>query len=88
VDFVTVDQIPPSGARFLSPLSDRFFHADVQWFDEIVIDPRSRAGFLASLLTPTALATWVRELARLMIVVGAVAVVRLLARSRQPQFAE
>ena len=88
VDFVTIDQIPPYGAPFLAPLSDRFFHADVQWFDEIVIDPHSRAGFIASLLTPTALAVWVQEVARLLLVVGAVGVVRLVARSRQPQFAE
>ena len=88
VDWVAEDAVPPYGARFLWPFSDRFLHAGVQWFDEIVIDPHSRAGFVASLLTPAAMVTWVLEVARLLIVVGAIAVVRLLARSRQPQFAE
>jgi len=88
VDFLTVDAVPPYGAPFLWPVSMRFFHSGSSWFGEIVIDPASRLGFLRSLVTPTALATWMHEILRLLLVVGAVALVRALGRSRLPQFAE
>jgi len=89
VDFVTVDAVMPYGARFLWPVSDRFFHAGTAWFGEIVIDPSSRLGFLRSLLTPAALLAWLEELLRAVVVVGAVAVVRAVgSRSRLPRFAE
>jgi membrane-bound metal-dependent hydrolase YbcI (DUF457 family) len=88
VDFVTVDAVAPYGARFLWPLSDRFHHAGVGVFGEIVIDPSSRLGFVWSLVDPAALGVWVREVSLAVVVVGAVAVVRLLGRSRVPQFAE
>jgi hypothetical protein len=88
VDFVTVDAVAPYGARFLWPLSDRFFHAGSAWFGEIVIDPTNRLGFLRSLVTPAALAVWLDEVLRLGLVLGLVAIVRALTRSRLPQFAE
>lgn len=88
VDFVTVDAVPPYGAPFLWPATTRFLHAGSAWFGEIVIDPTSRLGFLRSLVTPVALATWMQEILRLLVVVGGVALVRALGRSRLPQFAE
>jgi len=88
VDFVTVDMVAPYGAPFLWPMSERFFHAGSAWFDEIVIDPSSRAGFVRSLVTRTALLTWLGEVVRAALVVGAVALVRILGRSRLPRFAE
>ena len=88
LDFLTVDAVPPYGAPLLWPASDRFFHAGVSWFGEIVIDPTSRLGFLRSLVTPAALVTWMEEVLRLLVVVGCVALVRALGRSRLPQFAE
>jgi membrane-bound metal-dependent hydrolase YbcI (DUF457 family) len=88
VDFVTVDAVAPYGARFLWPASARFFHAGSAWFDEIVIDPSSRMGFLRSLVTPAALLTWLGEIARAGVAVAAVLLVRALGRSRLPQFAE
>jgi membrane-bound metal-dependent hydrolase YbcI (DUF457 family) len=88
VDFVTVDAVAPYGARFLWPLSDRFHHAGVGVFGEIVIDPSSRLGFVRSLMNPAALGVWVREVLLAVVVVGGVAVGRLLGRSRVPQFAE
>ncbi|HWP64739.1 MAG TPA: metal-dependent hydrolase [Candidatus Limnocylindria bacterium] len=88
VDFLAVDAVAPHGARFLWPLSHEFYHAGLDWFDEILIDPRSRTGFVWSLLTPAALVAWAQEVVRLALVVAAVGVVRILARSRLPQFAE
>ena len=88
VDFLTVDAVPPYGSPFLWPVSDRFFHAGSSWFGEIVIDRASRLGFLRSLVTPVALVTWMQDVLRLLLVVGGVALLRALGRSRQPQFAE
>jgi membrane-bound metal-dependent hydrolase YbcI (DUF457 family) len=88
VDFLTVDAVPPYGAPFLWPASARFFHAGSSWFGEIVIDPGSRLGFLRSLVTPVALVAWLQEILRFLLVVGGVAAVRALGRSRLPQFAE
>lgn len=88
VDFMTVDAVAPYGAPFLWPATERFFHAGSAWFTEIVIDPRSRLGFVRSLVTPAAVAAWMEEVLRLGVVVAAVAAVRALARSRLPRFAE
>ncbi len=77
VDYFTADVRPPSGARFLWPFSDGYYIAPVTPFAEIVIDPGSRAGFLASLVEPHALAVWGGELAGLVCIVAGAHVLRL-----------
>ena len=72
LDYVTVCAVPPSGGRFLWPLSDAHYIAPRPLLDEIIIDSSSRSAFVASLLTPHALGVWARELAFLLGIVGLV----------------
>jgi inner membrane protein len=88
VDFLTVDARAPYGAPLFWPLSDRFHHSGLALFGEIVIDPSGRLAFVRSLLTPLAMTVWLREVAFATLVVAAVTLVRALARSRLPRFAE
>ncbi len=76
VDAMTIDVVPPEGARFLWPFSDAYLHAPFSLFGEIVIDPHSRTGFVRSLMTPEALLAWGREVAMALFVVGGVQLVR------------
>ncbi len=88
VDFLTIDAVAPYGARFLWPLSDGFQHAGVTPFSEIVLDASGRMAFVRSLLTPAALAVWMREVVLAVVVIGGVLAARALGRSRVPRFAE
>jgi membrane-bound metal-dependent hydrolase YbcI (DUF457 family) len=76
VDWLTVDAIPPYGIRLLWPLTGAWLHAPFSLFGEIIIDPSGRTAFLRSLLTPTALVVWGRELALAMATVAAVHTLR------------
>ncbi len=81
LDYVTVCAVPPSGGRFLWPLSDAYYIAPRPLLDEIIIDSSSRSAFVASLLTPHALGVWARELAFLLGIVGLVYGLRRSAAS-------
>lgn len=61
VDWLTVDAVPPHGARFLWPLWSGHLHAPLPLFGEIVVDPSSTEGFVRSLGTPSALRAWAGE---------------------------
>ena len=75
VDWMTVDAVPPAGIRMLWPLTGAWLHAPFSLFGEIIIDPSGRTAFLRSLVTPTALLVWGRELG---IAIAAVATVHAL----------
>ena len=75
VDWMTVDAVPPAGIRMLWPLTGAWLHAPFNLFGEIIIDPSGRTAFLRSLVTPTALLVWGRELG---IAIAAVATVHAL----------
>jgi len=75
VDWMTVDAVPPEGIRMLWPLTGAWLHAPFSLFGEIIIDPSGRTAFLRSLVTPTALLVWGRELG---IAIAAVATVHAL----------
>jgi hypothetical protein len=56
VDAFTVDARPPTGAPFFWPFSDAYYLAPVTIFHEILIDGRSRLGFVDSVVGwPTAM---------------------------------
>src|SRR5207247_239944 len=63
---------PPSGGRFLWPLSGAYYIAPRPLLDEVIINSSSRGAFVASVLTPHALGVWGRELACLVGIVGLV----------------
>src|SRR5262245_62262850 len=77
LDFFTADVKPPSGEQLLWPLSDRYFISPVTPLREVMIDGSGRLAFLASLVTPPALAVWAGEIVLLVLVVAAVRLVRL-----------
>jgi membrane-bound metal-dependent hydrolase YbcI (DUF457 family) len=72
LDFFTSDVKPPSGGRFLWPLSEAYYLSPVTPLREIIIDPTSRLAFVRSLLTPQTLGVWAEEVA---ILVGTVVAV-------------
>lgn len=74
VDWMTVDAVPPHGIQLLWPFSARWLHAPWNLLGEIIIDRSGRVAFVHSLLTPTALLAWAREVA---LVVAVVALVHL-----------
>ena len=76
LDFFTTNVVPPHGARFLWPLTARYYIAPVTPLPEIVIDPSGRGAFLASLVAPPSWPVWAHELAVLVLAVGIVHVVR------------
>jgi membrane-bound metal-dependent hydrolase YbcI (DUF457 family) len=79
VDWMTVDAVPPVGIQMLWPLSDAWLHAPVNLLGEVIIDRSGRTAFVRSLLTPTALLAWGREVG---IAVVAIASVHLLRAVR------
>jgi len=87
VDFFTIDQRPPSGAPFLWPFSDAYFISPVTVFGEILIDGRSRVGFIRGVLDWPTIAVLARET---LIALGAIACVRLveLRRATRPAASE
>lgn len=76
VDCLTVDAIPPYGIQVLWPLTDAWLHAPFSLFGEIIVDQSGRAAFLHSLLTPTALVVWGREVSLILAAVAAVHALR------------
>ncbi|HEY2387863.1 MAG TPA: metal-dependent hydrolase [Candidatus Binatia bacterium] len=50
VDAFTIDQRGPAGAQFFWPLSDAYYISPLTIFGEILIDGRSRLGFVQSIL--------------------------------------
>lgn len=77
LDWLTIDQRGPAGAQFLWPFSDAYYIAPVTLFTEIIIDGRTRLGFLGTVLDwPT-----VRVLAREALITAAVVVTVLLAEA-------
>lgn len=79
VDWVTVDAVPPVGIQMLWPLSDAWLHAPFNLLGEVIIDRTGRSAFVHSLLSPTALLAWGREVG---IAVVAIASVHLLRAIR------
>jgi len=63
VDALTIDARPPIGAAFFWPFSDAYFGAPVTLFHEILIDGKSRLGFVDSILQWRTAAVLGRELA-------------------------
>lgn len=84
VDWITVDVVPPFGARFLWPFVHQHLHAPVTVLGEIVVDPRSRLGFVASILAPAALLAWGREVLLAITVVVGVQTARALREGLAP----
>lgn len=76
LDFFTADVKPPSGGRFLWPLSDAYYLAPVTPLREILIDPSGRLAFLRSLVQPGTIGVWMEEVGILVSVVAAVHGVR------------
>jgi membrane-bound metal-dependent hydrolase YbcI (DUF457 family) len=72
LDWMTVDAVPPPGIQLFWPFSEAWVHAPWSVLGEIIVDSRSRVGFVESLFTPAALQAWAREVG------GAVAVVALV----------
>ena len=50
VDAMTIDAREPAGAPFFWPVSDAYFMFPFTIFNEILIDGRSRVGFIASIV--------------------------------------
>lgn len=72
LDFLTVDVVPPAGARFLWPLSQAYYLSPVTLLHEIIIDPSGRTAFFASIFTAHTAGVWLSELGLLLCVVAAV----------------
>src|SRR5262245_10161003 len=78
LDWMTVDAVPPAGIQLLRPFSDAWLHAPWSLLGEIIVDSRSRVGFVESLLTPTAVHAWIREIGILVATVTLVHLARAL----------
>jgi membrane-bound metal-dependent hydrolase YbcI (DUF457 family) len=61
VDAFTIDQRGPAGVQFLWPLSDAYYISPVTVFGEILIDGRSRLGFVRSILAWPTVGVLARE---------------------------
>jgi inner membrane protein len=77
VDAFTIDQRPPVGAQFFWPLSDAYFIAPLTIFSEILIDGRSRAGFIRSVVAWPTVAVLAREALIALVALACVRVVEL-----------
>jgi membrane-bound metal-dependent hydrolase YbcI (DUF457 family) len=78
LDYFTADAVPPSGARFLWPLSNAYWISPVPLLREVLLDRTSSAAFLHSLLTGEMLTVWTEQIALFMCAVAAVRVMRAL----------
>jgi membrane-bound metal-dependent hydrolase YbcI (DUF457 family) len=72
LDFLTVDVVPPHGARFLWPLSSAYYLSPMTLLHEIIIDPSGRAAFFGSIFTVHTARVWLSELGLLVCVVAAI----------------
>lgn len=88
VDVISVDTSPPEGMAVFWPLSGRLFYAPFTGFGDLPLDRSSSVGFVRSLVAPSALAAWARELGALVVAVAGVHLVRGLAASRRTVPAE
>jgi membrane-bound metal-dependent hydrolase YbcI (DUF457 family) len=79
VDAFTIDQRGPAGAQFFWPLSDAYYISPVTIFGEIIIDGRSRLGFVRSILAWPTVGVLVREA---LFALATLASVRLFERMR------
>jgi membrane-bound metal-dependent hydrolase YbcI (DUF457 family) len=79
LDYFTSNVVPPSGARFLWPFSDRYWIAARPVLPEIVIDPAGRGQFFTSIFNRATVAVWLDELWVLAAVVLVVHVLRAIA---------
>src|SRR5262249_6141134 len=78
VDCLTVDAIPPHGIQLLGPVPGAWVHAPFSLFGELLVAQSSRTAFLESLLAPTALVVWGREVGLALAAVAAVHALRAL----------
>jgi len=84
LDYFTADAFPPSGARFLWPLSDAYWISPVPLLREVLLDRSSSAAFFRSLLTGDTLTVWTEEVALFVCAVAAVRVTRALGGAIEP----
>lgn len=61
VDAFTIDQRGPAGAQFFWPISHAYYISPVTIFGEIIIDGRSRLGFVQSILAWPTVGVLARE---------------------------
>jgi inner membrane protein len=66
LDFLTIDHRPPFGGQFLWPFSAEYWISPVTLFHEIIIDGRTRADFLRTVLAWPIVGVLARE-----VVIGA-----------------
>jgi membrane-bound metal-dependent hydrolase YbcI (DUF457 family) len=71
IDFFTIDHRPPYGGQFLWPFSAEYWIAPVTIFNEILIDGRTRADFLRTVLAWPIVGVLARELVIAAVMVGA-----------------
>lgn len=84
LDWLTIDQRGPAGAQFLWPFSDAYYIAPVTFFTEIIIDGRTRLGFLGTVLDWPTLGVLARESLIALAVVGVVLLIEAVrTRSRE-----
>ena len=76
LDYFTINAAVPAGARFLWPLSDRYWIAPVTPLPEIVIDSTGRRAFFASVFNAGTLRVWGGELLLLVVAIAAVHALR------------
>lgn len=84
LDWMTVDAVPPPGIQLFWPFSDAWMHAPWSVLGEIIVDSRTRVGFVESLLTPAALQAWAREIGVAVAIVALVHLVRGMSGLRAP----
>lgn len=85
VDAFTIDQRGPAGAQFFWPFSDAYYISPVTIFGEIIIDGRSRLGFVRSILAWPTVGVLAREV---LFTLAALMAVHLLEMARNDRRAE
>jgi membrane-bound metal-dependent hydrolase YbcI (DUF457 family) len=78
LDALTIDERGPAGAQFFWPVSDAYYIFPFTLFTEIIIDGRSRLGFLRTVLDWPTLVVLAREVVLATIAVGTLAAVERL----------
>lgn len=71
LDFLTIDSRPPAGGQFLWPFSNAHLIAPAPLFTEILIDGRTRASFLGTVVAWPTVAVLARELGIAAVAIGA-----------------
>lgn len=70
VDFLTIDHRPPFGGQFLWPFSSQYLISPVTIFGEILIDGRTRADFLRTVLDWPTIWVLIREVVICSVAIG------------------